>query len=110
MTLHASKGLEFDVVFLVGLEEGLLPHSQNLDAEEKLEEERRLCYVGMTRAKKKLFLTFARKRLYFGKTNFNQPSRFLEDIPQDLLLFENGTNPLEDDYDDEDEWDSEEWL
>jgi DNA helicase-2/ATP-dependent DNA helicase PcrA len=110
MTLHASKGLEFDVVFLVGMEEGLLPHSQNLDVSEKLEEERRLCYVGMTRAKKKLFLSFASKRLYFGKTNFNQPSRFLEEIPQNLLFFENGSNPLEEDYDDEDEWSSESWL
>jgi len=85
MTLHSSKGLEFDIVFLVGLEEGLLPHSQNLEEMEKLEEERRLCYVGMTRAKKKLYLTYARRRLFFGRTTFNDPSRFLQDIEQNLL-------------------------
>jgi len=100
MTLHASKGLEFETVFLVGMEEGLLPHSQNLDETEKLEEERRLCYVGMTRAKTRLFLTLAAKRLYFGKTQYNDPSRFLADLPKDLLSVEGWQ---EDDYKDNDD-------
>lgn len=105
MTLHASKGLEFEAVFLVGMEDGLLPHAQNLNNAEKLEEERRLCYVGMTRAKRKLFLTFASRRLYFGKTSLNPPSRFLKDIPENLLYFENGENPLfGDDYEEDDDW------
>ncbi len=85
MTIHASKGLEFGAVFLVGLEEGLLPHSQNIDETEKLEEERRLCYVGITRAQRYLYLTFCSQRLYFGRVNRNPPSRFLLDIPKNLL-------------------------
>jgi len=96
MTLHASKGLEFAVVFIVGLEEGLLPHYQSLEDEERLEEERRLCYVGMTRAKKFLFLTFAVRRLYFGQTNYNDLSRFLEDIPEELLKKEGNWDEDED--------------
>ena len=103
MTLHASKGLEFEAVFIVGLEEGLLPHSRSIDDLEELEEERRLCYVGITRAKKYLFLTYASRRLYFGKNNYNQISRFLEDIPEDLIQEE------EDEFDlSNDDWD-EEW-
>ncbi|MBU1129814.1 UvrD-helicase domain-containing protein, partial [Patescibacteria group bacterium] len=84
MTLHASKGLEFDVVFLIGLEEGILPHSRCLVDENEIEEERRLCYVGITRAKDHLYLTCANQRLYFGRSSLNEPSRFLLDIPDKL--------------------------
>lgn len=87
MTMHGAKGLEFPVVFLVGLEEGLFPHSNALFSEEEQEEERRLCYVGITRAMKKLYLTYARNRLYFG-SRMNRPvSRFVADIPEELLEF-----------------------
>jgi DNA helicase-2/ATP-dependent DNA helicase PcrA len=82
MTLHAAKGLEFPVVFIVGLEEGLLPHSRSLMSEMEIEEERRLLYVGMTRAKEKLFLTRSWNRSAYGGGN---PSRFLREIPEDLL-------------------------
>lgn len=85
MTLHASKGLEFPIVFIVGMEEGLFPHSRSLLDKNELEEERRLCYVGITRAKEKIFLTHARRRLYFGQRSSNKISRFIEDIPEDLL-------------------------
>lgn len=85
MTAHAAKGLEFPVVFITGLEEGLFPHSRSMDDKEELEEERRLCYVGMTRAKKKLYLTFCAKRMLFGQRMQNIPSRFLADIPSSLL-------------------------
>jgi DNA helicase-2/ATP-dependent DNA helicase PcrA len=85
MTLHASKGLEFPVVFLVGMEEGLFPHSRSLLDRTELEEERRLCYVGLTRAKNKIFLTHARRRLYFGQRSANEISRFIEDLPEELL-------------------------
>ncbi|HNP89351.1 MAG: ATP-dependent DNA helicase PcrA [Microgenomates group bacterium ADurb.Bin219] len=85
MTLHAAKGLEFPVVFMVGMEEGLFPHSRSLLDNSQLEEERRLCYVGITRAKEKVYLTYARRRLYFGQRSANLPSRFLMDIPQELL-------------------------
>jgi DNA helicase II / ATP-dependent DNA helicase PcrA len=82
MTLHAAKGLEFDSVFLVGLEEGLLPHSRSLVAEDALEEERRLCYVGMTRAMERLHLSWARSRQVFGQRRVSEPSRFLSEIPE----------------------------
>lgn len=85
MTLHAAKGLEFPIVFIVGMEEGLFPHSKSLFDSEQLEEERRLAYVGMTRAKDVLYLSFADKRLYFGQRTSNPPSRFIIDIPEDLL-------------------------
>lgn len=85
MTLHGAKGLEFEVVFLVGFEEGILPHSRCLIDESEVEEERRLCYVGITRAKDYLYITYASQRLYFGKSSLNEPSRFLADIPQDLV-------------------------
>lgn len=85
MTLHAAKGLEFSVVFMVGMEEGLFPHSRSLESQHELEEERRLCYVGMTRAKKKLFLTYARRRLFFGRRTSNMVSRFLFDLPEHVL-------------------------
>lgn len=85
MTMHAAKGLEFPVVFMVGMEEGLFPHSRSLFDTNKLEEERRLAYVGMTRAKNLLYLSFAGRRLYFGQKTSNPPSRFIMDIPEDLL-------------------------
>lgn len=85
MTLHSAKGLEFKTVFLVGLEEGLFPHSRTLMDPSEMEEERRLCYVGITRAMEKLYLTYARKRLYFGQRSSNMVSRFLADIPESLI-------------------------
>ncbi len=81
MTLHSSKGLEFPVVFLVGLEEGVFPHSRSLGEDTELEEERRLCYVGMTRAREELHLTHAHRRTLFGQPSFNPRSRFLDDLP-----------------------------
>jgi DNA helicase-2/ATP-dependent DNA helicase PcrA len=85
MTLHAAKGLEFPVVFLAGMEEGLLPHARNLEEPELLEEERRLCYVGMTRAQEKLYLTGARSRTTYEGYKLSRPSRFLNDIPITVL-------------------------
>jgi len=85
MTLHAAKGLEFSVIFVVGMEEGLFPHSRSLWDTNALEEERRLAYVGMTRAKQLLYLSYAVRRLYFGQKTSNPPSRFIVDIPDDLL-------------------------
>ncbi len=85
MTLHAAKGLEFPVVFIVGMEEGLFPHSRSLMEANQLEEERRLAYVGITRAKELLYLTYAARRLYFGENVSNPPSRFIIDIPENLL-------------------------
>lgn len=87
MTLHSSKGLEFNNVFIVGMEEGILPHSRSFTDEDGLEEERRLCYVGITRAREKLFLTFADKRQ--GREGYNTqiPSRFLGEIPQDICEY-----------------------
>lgn len=86
MTLHAAKGLEFEVVFIVGLEEGILPHSRSVLEKDQLEEERRLAYVGITRAKRQLYLTYAQSRLYFGARSDGIPSRFLADIPEELIL------------------------
>ncbi len=85
MTLHSAKGLEFPVVFMVGMEEGFLPHYRSQESTFALEEERRLCYVGMTRAKELLYLTRAEKRLCYGSLKYNQPSRFLEEIPDELV-------------------------
>ena len=85
MTLHSAKGLEFPVVFLVGMEEGIFPGYRSIGEQKELEEERRLCYVGITRAKEHLFLSFAKQRTMFGSTSCNNPSRFLKEIPQDLL-------------------------
>ncbi len=85
MTLHSAKGLEFPNVFLVGMEESLFPSARSFGVEEELEEERRLCYVGITRAKERLFLSAARRRTLFGQTKFNMPSRFLEEIPERLI-------------------------
>ncbi len=81
MTAHAAKGLEFPFVFMVGMEEGLFPHSRSLIDQSEIEEERRLCYVGMTRAKQRLFLSCASQRLYFGQRSVNIVSRFLNEIP-----------------------------
>lgn len=85
MTMHSAKGLEFPVVFIVGLEEGVFPHSRTLMDNEELEEERRLAYVGITRAEEELFLTCARMRTLFGRTSANAPSRFLSELPQELV-------------------------
>jgi DNA helicase-2/ATP-dependent DNA helicase PcrA len=85
MTLHNAKGLEFPVIFLVGLEEGVFPHMRSLGDPAELEEERRLAYVGITRAKRHLFLTHATTRNLFGATNYNSPSRFLDEIPDALV-------------------------
>ena len=85
MTVHSAKGLEFDAVFLTGLEEGLFPHEQSVMEKDGLEEERRLAYVAITRARKRLYLTFARTRMLHGQTRYNLPSRFLEEIPAGLM-------------------------
>ncbi len=85
MTLHSAKGLEFKNVFLVGMEEGIFPGVRSLGTQEEMEEERRLCYVGITRAKKRLFLSFADTRTLFGTTKYNIMSRFLKEIPKDLI-------------------------
>jgi DNA helicase-2/ATP-dependent DNA helicase PcrA len=94
MTLHAAKGLEFKTVFVVGMEEGLFPHSRALMNPEELEEERRLCYVGMTRAMDKLYLTYATRRLFFGQRSSNMVSRFLADIPEELIETSGPTSPF----------------
>jgi len=85
MTLHCAKGLEFPVVFIVGCEEGILPHSRSFPDDGQIEEERRLCYVGFSRAKERLYLTFTRQRHLWGQTMANLPSRFLYDIPENLV-------------------------
>lgn len=85
MTLHSAKGLEFPIVFIIGMEEGIFPHSRSLFDQEEMEEERRLAYVGITRAEKILYLTNARIRTLYGRTNSNQPSRFIDEIPDELI-------------------------
>ena len=85
MTMHAVKGLEFDYVFVVGVEEGLFPHLNSMNSEEELEEERRLCYVAITRARKKLYIINSRSRLLYGKVSSNVPSRFISEIGDELL-------------------------
>ena len=85
LTLHAAKGLEFGTVFIVGMNEGLLPHNRSIEDMDAIEEERRLCYVGITRAKDHLYLLHTFKRTQYGSTEFSEPSRFLADIPQDLI-------------------------
>ncbi len=87
MTLHAAKGLEFPVVFMLGMEEGIFPHNRSLTDEEQIEEERRLCYVGITRAMEKLYLVRAYERTLYGMSNFGEPSRFLSEIPEECYLF-----------------------
>ncbi len=93
MTMHAAKGLEFPIVFMVGMEEGLFPHSRALMDKEELEEERRLCYVGITRAKEQLYLTYANRRLFFGTRTQNMISRFIADIPEHALDLQVSLNP-----------------
>jgi DNA helicase-2/ATP-dependent DNA helicase PcrA len=85
MTLHSAKGLEFPVVFLTGLEDGVFPHMRSLGEPDELEEERRLCYVGITRARERLYLCHAWSRMLFGRTDFYPPSRFLSEIPEELV-------------------------
>ncbi|MCT8136651.1 DNA helicase PcrA [Anaerobacillus sp. CMMVII] len=85
MTLHSAKGLEFPVVFLIGMEEGVFPHSRSLFEEEEMEEERRLAYVGITRAEQRLYLSCAKMRTLFGRTNTNPQSRFIKEIPSEVL-------------------------
>jgi DNA helicase-2/ATP-dependent DNA helicase PcrA len=85
MTLHSAKGLEFPLVFITGLEEKLFPHKMSMDDPTRIEEERRLCYVGITRAMKKLFLTYAESRRLYGEDNYHAPSRFLREIPKTLI-------------------------
>ncbi len=99
MTLHAAKGLEFPVVFMVGMEEGLFPHSRSLMDRSEIEEERRLCYVGMTRAKQKLFFTYARRRIFYGQRTSNTVSRFILELPEHVLsqhvhMLSNNTNDV----------------
>ncbi|MCW5937329.1 MAG: UvrD-helicase domain-containing protein [Fimbriimonadaceae bacterium] len=94
MTLHSSKGLEFPVVFLIGLEEGVFPHSRSLGNETELQEERRLAYVGMTRARQELHLTHATRRALFGQPSFNRRSRFLDDLPPESLETLFGSRPV----------------
>ena len=95
ITLHQAKGLEFPVVFIVGMEEGLLPHSRSLESEDQLEEERRLCYVGMTRAEKRLYLTRAFRRSLMGGNRAGPASRFLRDIPAELIAAGGGSSSRE---------------
>ncbi|MEK7616614.1 MAG: UvrD-helicase domain-containing protein [Patescibacteria group bacterium] len=111
MTLHNAKGLEFPVVFMIGMEEGLFPHSRAMLDPNELEEERRLCYVGITRAKEKLYLTYTRQRLYFGTRSNNMVSRFLADIPQNLIST-NASFKDQDSYLDDvsNKVDEEDWL
>src|SRR5712692_780863 len=107
ITLHAAKGLEFPVVFIVGMDEGSLPHSRSVDKPEQLEEERRLAYVGFTRAMQRLYLVRARRRSFWGESQPTEPSRFLEDIPLPLIAREGASSTRsnrrsdgdEDDYD-----------
>lgn len=87
MTLHSAKGLEYDTVFIAGLEEGLLPHSRSIQDPSEMEEERRLCYVGITRAKNRAYLLFTRLRKIYGSLQSNMPSRFISDIPENLIEF-----------------------
>jgi len=90
MTVHAAKGLEFEKVFITGLEQGLFPHDRLGEKREDQEEERRLFYVALTRAEKKLYLSYAASRTIFGKRQYNVPSEFITDIPEDLIEKEGG--------------------
>ncbi|MBI4211887.1 MAG: UvrD-helicase domain-containing protein [Deltaproteobacteria bacterium] len=109
MTIHLAKGLEFPIVFMVGMEEALFPHNRSLEDPDQMEEERRLCYVGMTRAMESLNLSFARRRLIFGTTRYSIPSRFLDEIPEHLMTrtaqkesWSGGKAQREDSWDDSD--------
>lgn len=92
MTLHSAKGLEFNNVFLVGLEDGIFPSKKSIDEDEFVEEERRLCYVGITRAKEKLYITNASKRTMYGNTTYSFPSRFISELPEELLELQGEQN------------------
>ena len=109
MTIHSAKGLEFPVVYVVGMEEGIFPGGSAQYDMEELEEERRLCYVAMTRAKEKLTLTNCRQRMLYGRTSANRASRFLEEIPEDNMRWESKPQPrfVQDDTFGGDRWDSE---
>ncbi|MGV0034907.1 MAG: 3'-5' exonuclease, partial [Candidatus Azotimanducaceae bacterium WSBS_2022_MAG_OTU7] len=85
MTMHSAKGLEFPLVFLAGLEDGLFPHMMSLEEPGRLEEERRLCYVGVTRAMRQLYLTYAESRRINGSETFNRPSRFIAEMPEEVI-------------------------
>ena len=111
MTLHNAKGLEFPIVFIVGMEEGLFPHSRSMLDPQELEEERRLMYVGITRAKEKLYLTYTRQRLFFGQRNNNLVYRFLADIPEHLIISNSNFRDQDSFLDDVDTGvDKEDWL
>jgi DNA helicase-2/ATP-dependent DNA helicase PcrA len=103
MTLHSAKGLEFPIVFMVGIEEGLLPHQRSYDTEAELEEERRLCYVGLTRAQEHVYLTYARSRRLYRDIDYRIPSRFIEEIPPELVdqgtTYESSRRPVVSSYD-----------
>ena len=103
MTLHSAKGLEFPIVFMVGIEEGLLPHQRSYDTEAELEEERRLCYVGLTRAQEHVYLTYARSRRLYRDIDYRIPSRFIEEIPPELVdqgtTYESPRHPVVSSYD-----------
>jgi DNA helicase-2/ATP-dependent DNA helicase PcrA len=86
MTLHSAKGLEFPLVFLVGMEEGLFPSSMSMDEPGRVEEERRLCYVGITRARENLMMCYAESRRLYGNENYNAPSRFINEVPAELMV------------------------
>lgn len=90
MTLHAAKGLEFDTVFIAGMEEGIFPHSRSMADKAELEEERRICYVGITRAKRNIYLTYARSRSLYGQSGASMVSRFISDLPEEIIRFQFG--------------------
>ena len=102
MTIHSAKGLEFNNVFIIGMEEGIFPHANSLFDADSLEEERRLCYVAITRAKKNLWLINSKKRMIYGNTSYNIPSRFINEINADLLKtsdkFSNCFNDIDQEY------------
>lgn len=104
MSLHSAKGLEFPVVFMVGMEEGLLPHSLSLFEKDQIEEERRLCYVGITRAKKKLFLSYAQNRWLYGRSAQSKPSRFLSQIPSEIVIRNEHISFYETNHQNKSEW------
>jgi DNA helicase-2/ATP-dependent DNA helicase PcrA len=104
MTLHCAKGLEFPVVFIIGMEEGLLPHYRRGEEIDDLEEERRLCYVGITRAKERLYLSRAERRSTFGVGRANLPSRFLDELPFELIRIEEKERREEDLFSQETLW------
>ena len=108
MTLHAAKGLEFPVVFITGMEEGIFPHSKSLFDPGSLEEERRLCYVGLTRAKEKVWLLRAYRRRVWGDHQINSPSRFVKEIPEHLLNVTDAAGDMDFFKDDEIEYEDDE--